>query len=332
MQQTTDQEFHYLGLGTFPSVCRLRAFEAEDAPTVVIATELPQNPGTSVTNAAQDIAAQAYKLLERPAQGITLIEHYEQDGQERYAQERFALVSFEHTDGGKFSGPDWRYLAKEEVERMVGQALTDKTSGKVVVSAKHEQIAIDAQFMEVEEKVEYLRSYANTSFENDQILAAMERWLHQAKGLMAQASSQTNSSEEATLYLSRARNLYFDLYPSRRAVEELLIDDHQKAQGKEARVYTLNVWWSGATVFEEIAVEFPITATVESTDALIFSWDSSGGENEAYCIPIWRVTPHQPVPEANGAAFTGVCGIHRSVDGRTFVPSQSEEPEYTWIM
>jgi hypothetical protein len=54
MQQIADQEFHYLGLGTFSSICRLRAFEVEDALTVVIATELPHNPGTSVTNAAQD--------------------------------------------------------------------------------------------------------------------------------------------------------------------------------------------------------------------------------------------------------------------------------------
>lgn len=95
----------------------------EDAPTVVIVTELPQNPGTSVTNAAQDIATQAYQWLERPAQGITLIEHYAQDGEERYAQERFALVTFAHSEGGRFSHPEWRALTKEEVERLIGQAL-----------------------------------------------------------------------------------------------------------------------------------------------------------------------------------------------------------------
>jgi hypothetical protein len=123
MQQIDDQEFHYLGLGTFPSVCRLRAFNVEDAPTVVIATELQQNSGTSVTNAAQDIAAQAYQWLERPERGILLIEHYEKDGEERNAQERFAVVTFQHTEGGRFSGPDWRSLTKEEVERMVGQPI-----------------------------------------------------------------------------------------------------------------------------------------------------------------------------------------------------------------
>jgi hypothetical protein len=123
MQQITDQAFHYLGLGTFPSVCLLRAFDVEDSPTVIIATELPHNPGTSVTNAAQDIAAQAYQWLERPVRGITLIEHYEQDGDARYAQERFAVVTFQHTEGGRVSGPDWRSVTKEEVERLIGQAL-----------------------------------------------------------------------------------------------------------------------------------------------------------------------------------------------------------------
>ncbi len=66
MQQIADQEFAYLGLGIFTSVCRLRAFEVDETPTVVIATELSQNPGTSITNAAQDIAAKAYQWLERP--------------------------------------------------------------------------------------------------------------------------------------------------------------------------------------------------------------------------------------------------------------------------
>ena len=126
MQQIINEEFPYMGLGTFPSVCRLRAFEVEDAPTVVIATELPQNPGTSVTNAVQDIAVQAYKWLERPQRGITLIEHYEKDSTERYAQERFAHVMFEHTEGGRFSGSTWRVITKEEVERLIGQALADR--------------------------------------------------------------------------------------------------------------------------------------------------------------------------------------------------------------
>ena len=331
MQQIADQEFNYLGLGTFPSVCRLCAFEIEDAPTVVIATEVAHNPGTSVTNAAQDIAAQAYQWLERPAQGITLIEHYEKDGEERYAQERFSLVTFQHTEGGRFSGPDWRSITKEEVERMVGQVLNDEVREKRAEPLKHEQLTADAQFSEVEEKVEYLRAYANTSFENDQTLAAMAKWLHQANALRSQTNDQTNSTDEATQCLSHARNLYFDLYPVRRAVEEQLIEDHHKAQGKEITVYTFSVWRSGAKTFDDVALEFPIRATVQNTDVLTFSWDSSDGENEAFCVPVWRVTPREFVPEAEGATFLGVSGIHRSVNGRTFDPAQSEEPEYTWI-
>lgn len=330
MPQIADQEFHYLGLGTFPSVCRLRAFEVEEAPTLVIATELPHNTGTSITKAARDIAAKAYQWLERPAQGITFIEHYEQEGPQHYAQERFALVTFQHTEGGGFSSPDWRSITKEEVERMVGQALNDERREKRAEPLKHEHVATDAQFREVEEKVEYLRSYANTSFENDQTLAAMEKWLRQANTLRSQTNDQTNATDETTQCLTHARNLYFDLYPGRRAVEELLIDDHQKARGKEITVYTFSVWRSGAKTFDDVAVEFPIMATIENTDVLTFSWDSSDGENEAFCVSVWRVTPREFVPEAEGATFLGVSGIHRSVNGRTFDPAQSEEPEYTW--
>ena len=123
MQQIADEEFQYLGLGTFPSVCRLRVFTVENAPTVIIATKLPHNLGTSITNAAQDIATQAYKWLERPEHGIIFIEHHEKQRGECHAQEHFALATFKHSYGGRFSGPEWHNITKEEVGRLINKAL-----------------------------------------------------------------------------------------------------------------------------------------------------------------------------------------------------------------
>ncbi len=122
MQQIADENFDYLGLHSFPSQCRLRVFEGPGLPLVVIATERADNPGTSVTNAAEVLATQVYQWLEYPARGIVFIEHYEKDGEENYAQERFALVSFAEFDG-QFISPEWRHITKEEIEGMIGQPL-----------------------------------------------------------------------------------------------------------------------------------------------------------------------------------------------------------------
>ena len=123
MQQIADETFEYLGLHSFPSKCRLRAFEEAGKPTVVITTELPNNPGTSITNAAALIAAQVYQWLERPERGITLIEHYEKDGEEAYAEERFALVTFPQSEGGHFEDAAWRHIEKSDVEEMIAKKL-----------------------------------------------------------------------------------------------------------------------------------------------------------------------------------------------------------------
>jgi hypothetical protein len=122
MQQIADETFDFAGPHRFASQCRLRVYEGPGLPLVVIATERPDNPGTSVTNAAEVLATQVYQWLEYPARGMVFIEHYEQDGQEDYAQERFALVSFAEMDG-QFISPQWQHMTKEEVEGMIGQPL-----------------------------------------------------------------------------------------------------------------------------------------------------------------------------------------------------------------
>jgi hypothetical protein len=122
MQQIADERFEFSGLHEFPSECRLRVFEGPGLPLVVIATERPDNPGTSITNAAELLATQVYKWLEYPARGIVFLEHYEKDGEESYAKERFALVSFIELDG-QFISPKWQHISKEEVEGMIGQTL-----------------------------------------------------------------------------------------------------------------------------------------------------------------------------------------------------------------
>lgn len=94
----------------------------EGKPLVATVTEQPDNPGTLVTKAAPIIAAQVWQMMERPPAGMTFIEYYLKDGEESYAEERFALVTFSG-ERRTFSNPQWRHLSTEAAERIIGQSL-----------------------------------------------------------------------------------------------------------------------------------------------------------------------------------------------------------------
>lgn len=120
--------------------CRVRLYLPEDlgasldAP-VVLCSELPENPGTSVTNAAEHLAAEviaAHGLEKRPP---IWVEHYPRSEAERQAglKETFDLVIFEDHDvrevlkGGEWrrtiGEPTWRTLDRASVEALIGGLL-----------------------------------------------------------------------------------------------------------------------------------------------------------------------------------------------------------------
>jgi hypothetical protein len=131
-----DSDFRYRGYHGCPSRCRLRVFEpnpdnAEETntPTVVVFTELANNPGTSITNRIEHLATEVFKLLEKPPSGITVIEHYEDRafiGNQPLFKEEFDVVTLTwisclHCEG--FIDPRWNPIAKAEVEEIIGQSL-----------------------------------------------------------------------------------------------------------------------------------------------------------------------------------------------------------------
>lgn|GEM_PF-98493 len=120
-----DVAYHFRGLCGAPSCCRLRVYEPREGPLVVIATELPENPGTSITNFVEELAAEVWALLERPARGMVWIEHYPERGPvHRRIPEGFDRVTFARTERG-FSGPQWRRLPRAEVEQLIGGPLEE---------------------------------------------------------------------------------------------------------------------------------------------------------------------------------------------------------------
>lgn len=118
--------------------CRARIFRREDGRAAVIVTELPDNPGMSVTNAAEWIATTLLHRYDLDPNDTIWIEHYPDrhppgmEG-ERMFDETFDLIRFRWEDEGRHRAPmrlspwartpDWRHLDREEVEELVGRRL-----------------------------------------------------------------------------------------------------------------------------------------------------------------------------------------------------------------
>ena len=141
MRLADDAPMPYTAPNGFPSRCRVRVYEpedpAQDAP-VVILSELPDNPGMTITNAAQVVAAEAierFDLLQRwGGRAPVFIEHLENGVRgTREDPHTFDLVTFRDYDvretmpGGvphrTIGASRWRPLDRATVERLVGQRI-----------------------------------------------------------------------------------------------------------------------------------------------------------------------------------------------------------------
>jgi hypothetical protein len=93
MHQARDYIHPYKDAGGCSSHCRTRIYlpnDVRDAP-VVICSELPNNPGGSITNSAETIAAGVIRANELPTP-LVWIEHWPEENLE--GQETFELVDF----------------------------------------------------------------------------------------------------------------------------------------------------------------------------------------------------------------------------------------------
>lgn len=112
--------------------CMVRLFDTTDAgptPYLVIATDIGEdNPGPSVTNAAELVAESICDRFGLAPDQLTFVEHYDgrigntpatrrRDGVEDFDQVTFA------SGGRPLSGPNWTPIRKAEVERMIGVSL-----------------------------------------------------------------------------------------------------------------------------------------------------------------------------------------------------------------
>jgi hypothetical protein len=130
MHLASDYIHPYKDAGGSPARCRVRIFlsdDIHDAP-VVVCSELPNNPGGSITNSAETIAAGVIQANELPTP-LVWIEHWPEESRE--GQESFELVAFsshEVIERAPYLGETrawigdatWKRLDSPTVEVLVG--------------------------------------------------------------------------------------------------------------------------------------------------------------------------------------------------------------------
>lgn len=79
----------------------------------VVATELNDNPGMSITNAAADLAMMVCRTFAIDPNELVWIEHYPV---REKIEETFDIVTFTVNEYGKVSGPQWRRLKENEIK------------------------------------------------------------------------------------------------------------------------------------------------------------------------------------------------------------------------
>ncbi|HET8630123.1 MAG TPA: hypothetical protein VFL91_22095 [Thermomicrobiales bacterium] len=137
MPKTHDYIHHYRGLWTPGARCRIEVYEpaAPGRPPAIVCSELDDNANTSVTNAAELIAAEVVArhfpaLLDVPAAGcqpVTWIEHYSAQCGLREEYDLVIFVPWRITVarvGGvrrrSLGTPSWRRLTAAEVDELLG--------------------------------------------------------------------------------------------------------------------------------------------------------------------------------------------------------------------
>jgi hypothetical protein len=118
------------GFGNWLSKCRLRIIEHGDK-TIVIATELPDNHGTSITNCAEYLATLVVRQYELFPDRLIWIEHYLERSFGKYDRlaESYDLVELDW-DGERFATPPrWKRITPETVEQLIGQPLSSPIGG-----------------------------------------------------------------------------------------------------------------------------------------------------------------------------------------------------------
>jgi hypothetical protein len=109
--------YHYRGFWGCDSCCDIEVHKRSDGKYVFIATELPDNPGTSVTNYAEHLATAMRRQYGLKAEEVIWIEHYPEAKDRR--KEDFDLVRFVGIEADSFRNPVWTRITEQAVDELI---------------------------------------------------------------------------------------------------------------------------------------------------------------------------------------------------------------------
>ena len=145
MKRTHHYTHRYRGIWRDGARCRIEVYQPEPGDAarrpVIVCTELADNDNTSVTNVAEQLAAEVIArhfphLLDAPAAGaqpVVWLEHYPAGG--LWRGDAYDAVTFtpwrvrvEHLGGvvrRRLGEPDWRRLSRAQVAALLGGAAVE---------------------------------------------------------------------------------------------------------------------------------------------------------------------------------------------------------------
>ena len=108
--------YNYKGFWS-DSYCDIEAHRRSDGKFIFVATELPDNPGTSVTNYAEHLATAMLRQYGLKPADVIWIEHYPKS--KDHQKEDFDLVRFLDIEGDSFRSPVWSRITEQAVEDLI---------------------------------------------------------------------------------------------------------------------------------------------------------------------------------------------------------------------
>ena len=116
--------FEYSGYIRKPAHCQLDVYSRPgECFHVVVATELEDNDGTSITNAAEMLWSRVCKELKVTPDNVIMVEHWNKDNvlDEHWTLVRFKEMHRDRRDGWSLEGITFTHLEKRELERLLGR-------------------------------------------------------------------------------------------------------------------------------------------------------------------------------------------------------------------
>jgi hypothetical protein len=123
--------YNYKGFWNCDSCCNIEVHRRSDGKYVFVATELADNPGTSVTNFAEHLATAMRSRYGLKPEDVIWIEHYPEAQNRR--KEDFDLVRFLGTEGDSFRSPVWTRITEQAADELIAgvRNVDDLVPGRV---------------------------------------------------------------------------------------------------------------------------------------------------------------------------------------------------------